>query len=65
MYIPIDCLVSVLATDDLGEAAETALVGSEGVVGLPVFLGSTSTRLGAVVRVAGEVIGVAGGMLLG
>jgi len=36
VYFPNDCLVSMLTTVDNGRAAEVGLIGSEGMVGVPV-----------------------------
>ena len=36
VYFPNDCLVSMLTTVDTGRAAEVGLIGSEGMVGVPV-----------------------------
>jgi CRP-like cAMP-binding protein len=46
VYFPIDAVLSVLAVMDDGQAVEVATVGNEGMVGIPVFLGvSTSPGL--------------------
>lgn len=46
VYFPIDAVLSVLAVMDNGQAVEVATVGHEGMVGVPVFLGvSTSPGL--------------------
>jgi len=39
VYFPIDCVVSLLTVFRDGKKVETGLVGREGVVGLPLFLG--------------------------
>lgn len=45
-YFPTGCVLSVLAVMDDGQAVEVATVGNEGMVGVPVFLGvSTSPGL--------------------
>jgi CRP-like cAMP-binding protein len=46
VYFPIDAVLSVLAVMDDDQAVEVATVGNEGMVGIPVFLGvSTSPGL--------------------
>jgi CRP-like cAMP-binding protein len=46
IYFPVDAVLSVLAVMDDGQAVEVATVGNEGMVGVPVFLGvSTSPGL--------------------
>src|ERR1700720_4344077 len=39
VYFPIDCFVSMLTTVDAGRAAEVGLIGSEGMIGVPMALG--------------------------
>jgi len=54
VYFPIDCIVSILYRMRNGVSAEIALVGTEGVVGLQIFLGSQSTVSRAVVQNSGH-----------
>lgn len=55
-YFPCTAMasISVVAEDD--EPVEVAAIGNEGVVGLPLFLGSDSSPSGAFVQVPGEAI---------
>jgi CRP-like cAMP-binding protein len=54
VFFPIDAVLSVLAVMDDGQAVEVATVGNEGMVGIPVFLGvSTSPGL-AFCQLAGK-----------
>ena len=51
---PEDALVSILSMVSDGSALETAMVGNEGMVGLPLFHGVDRTVTHAFVQVAGE-----------
>ena len=53
VYFPIDAVASILALTD-GHSVEVGTIGNEGLVGLPVFLGATTSPGRAVVQVAGE-----------
>lgn len=52
-FFPIDCVISLLYVMKNGESAEIAIVGNEGMVGLPLFMGGESTQSRAVVQNAG------------
>jgi len=52
-YFPITAIVSLLYVMRNGESAEIAIVGSEGVVGVPLFMGGGSTSSRALVQSAG------------
>ncbi|MBD2101094.1 helix-turn-helix domain-containing protein [Leptolyngbya sp. FACHB-261] len=54
VYFPHSGIVSLLTLMADGTAVETATVGSEGMVGLPVFLGTVKTPVKAFVQVRGE-----------
>jgi CRP-like cAMP-binding protein len=49
-YFPIDCIISLLYVMEDGDAAETAMVGHEGVVGVSLFLGGEKTTGRAIVQ---------------
>ena len=51
---PEDALVSILSLVSDGSALETAMVGNEGMVGLPLFHGVDRTVTHAFVQVAGD-----------
>ena len=53
VYFPGNGLVSMLTTVDGGRAAEVGLIGSEGMVGIPVALGIAVSPFRAVVQGAG------------
>lgn len=48
-HFPVDCAVTLVSATRDGEMSELALIGREGVVGLPALLGSPSTALQSVV----------------
>lgn len=53
VYFPKSGLISLLAAVEDGATLEVGIVGREGVVGLPVFLGVNSTTSRAIVQGAG------------
>ena len=53
VYFPVEGVVSVVNILSDGSAVESASVGNEGMVGLPVFLGAQSMAAQAFVRVPG------------
>ena len=54
VYFPTTAIVSLLYVMENGEAAEIALVGDDGMVGVSVFMGGKSTTSRAVVQSAGQ-----------
>jgi CRP-like cAMP-binding protein len=61
VYFPEDAMVSVLSLMADGSAVEVATIGREGVVGLPVFLGSGSMAGQVVTQVAGMALRISAG----
>jgi CRP-like cAMP-binding protein len=53
VYFPTNSIVSLLYVMKNGESAEIAIVGSEGVVGVSLFMGGGSTSSRAIVQGAG------------
>jgi CRP-like cAMP-binding protein len=53
VYFPTDSIVSLLNVMENGASAEIAVVGSEGIVGVSLFMGGASTPSRAVVQSAG------------
>jgi CRP-like cAMP-binding protein len=53
LYFPTTCVVSSLYMTEAGTTAEMFLAGNDGVVGVPLFLGSETTANRAVAVVAG------------
>lgn len=56
VYFPNHGIVSLLTILEDGTAAEVGLVGNEGMVGLPIFLGADTTFLRSIVQVPGEAL---------
>ncbi len=54
VYFPEGGLVSIIAPMGDGEIAETGLVGKEGMVGIPLFLGKERAPFRAVVQIPAE-----------
>ena len=52
VYFPCKALVSLVSNMENGSTIEVGLVGSEGMVGIPVFLGSNTTNTNAFVQIA-------------
>jgi len=52
-YFPTTSIVSLHYVTESGSSAETAGVGNEGIVGVPIFMGGESTSSSAVVQTAG------------
>ncbi len=53
VYFPTSAIVSLFSVLENGSAAETAVVGKEGLVGIALFMGGGSTPSRAVVQSAG------------
>jgi CRP-like cAMP-binding protein len=53
VYLPTTAIVSMLYVMEDGDSAEIAVVGNEGIVGIPLFMGGDSTSSRAVVQSAG------------
>ena len=53
VYFPSTAIVSLLYALENGSAAEIAVVGNEGIVGISIFMGGESTSSRAVVQSAG------------
>jgi signal transduction histidine kinase/CRP-like cAMP-binding protein len=54
VYFPHDAVISLVSAMESGASAELAMVSSEGMIGLHVFLGSDAATNQAVVQVAGD-----------
>jgi CRP-like cAMP-binding protein len=53
VYFPTTAIISLLYVMKNGESAEIAIVGNEGMVGVPLFMGGGSTSSRAIVQSAG------------
>lgn len=56
VYFPNDCLISLLTLVDDRYALEVGMVGCEGMVGMPLTLGSTVSPVRALVQGAGMAL---------
>lgn len=56
VYFPLDSVVSLVHVLESGDSAEIALVGNEGLIGVPVLLGAGSGTSRAVVQGAGQAL---------
>jgi CRP-like cAMP-binding protein len=54
VYFPTDSIVSLMYTTADGAAAEIAMVGNDGLIGIAVFMGGGTTTSRAVVQCAGS-----------
>ena len=54
VYFPTDCIVSLLYVMKDGATVEISVVGNDGIVGTPIFLGGGSTSSRAIVQSAGH-----------
>ncbi|MCP9495858.1 MAG: ATP-binding protein [Pyrinomonadaceae bacterium MAG19_C2-C3] len=56
VYFPSDCVVSLVSNMESGATAAVSMIGNEGFVGLPVFLGGEKSFSQAVVQVKGTAL---------
>jgi CRP-like cAMP-binding protein len=54
VYFPTDAVISMSAGGDSGETVEVGSIGCEGMVGLPLFFGVSSSTCGVVAQIGGE-----------
>jgi CRP-like cAMP-binding protein len=54
VYVPINCVTSVMATMKDGRMVEVGTIGKEGMDGLPVFLGAKTAPLASFCQVPGD-----------
>jgi CRP-like cAMP-binding protein len=64
VYFPTTSLVSLLSILEGGASDETAFVGSEGIVGVPLFLGAETSPHRVVVRGTGSAFRLSGQVLM-
>ncbi len=53
-YFPTTCIVSLLYIMEDGGTAEIGIIGNDGLLGVPLFLGGDSTSSRAVIQSAGD-----------
>src|SRR5262245_40648658 len=63
VYFPTNAIVCLMYEMEDGASAEVAVVGNEGVVGVPLFTGGETMSNRAVVQSAGDVFRLKGQML--
>jgi CRP-like cAMP-binding protein len=56
VYFPLDGVVSLVIIMDSGFSLEVGIIGNEGMVGTPVFLGCQSSLTRAISQVAGDAL---------
>mgnify|MGYP001791687965 CR=1 FL=1 len=56
VYFPLDALISIVSTLKDGSTTEIAVVGNQGMVGLPILWGGSTSIVNTVVQVAGNAI---------
>ncbi|MEQ8514568.1 MAG: Crp/Fnr family transcriptional regulator [Chromatocurvus sp.] len=64
VYFPTDSIVSLLYVMENGASAEISVVGNEGLVGIPLFMGGESTSSRALVQSAGSAYRLIGHRLV-
>ncbi len=58
VYFPLDGVVSLVIIMDSGFSLEVGIIGNEGMVGTPVFLGCQTSMTRAISQVAGDALRV-------
>ncbi|MEC4806152.1 MAG: Crp/Fnr family transcriptional regulator [Jaaginema sp. PMC 1079.18] len=56
VYFPNHAMVSLVSIMENGATTEVGMIGNDGMVGIPVFLGGNSTTNRAVVQIAGSAM---------
>jgi CRP-like cAMP-binding protein len=56
VYFPQSCMISIVTLLESGEVIESATIGSEGVVGLPLFLGLETVNTRAICQMPGQAL---------
>ena len=64
VYFPTTCVVSHSYTTREGLSASMALIGHDGIIGLPLLLGAESTAHRTVVQIGGNALKVAAAVVL-
>ena len=55
VYFPVDCIVSLMYQAVDGSSTEVGLVGMDGIVGVPLFMGGQTTPSTAIVQSEGQI----------
>jgi CRP-like cAMP-binding protein len=56
VYFPLNCVISMVATVEDDVAVEVAMIGFEGMAGLPAFLGTATSRHRSFCQVPGQAL---------
>jgi cyclic nucleotide-binding protein len=62
-YFPTDSIVSLMCITADGSSAQIAVIGNDGIVGVPLFMGSETTPSRAVIQSAGHAFRIVGQQL--
>ena len=62
-YFPMSGMISLLATTENGSTIEIAMIGNEGMVGLPIVLGTYKTPYRIMVQVRGRALKIRANLL--
>lgn len=62
-YFPLTTVVSLFSVMEAGQHVETATVGNEGMIGLPLVLGTLQIPMQAVTQIAGEALRIPAAIL--
>ncbi len=65
VFFPLEGVISLLATTSSGAAAEVAIVGRDGVVGLPILFAENTVPYQVLVQIAGAAYRLRGDVFLG
>jgi CRP-like cAMP-binding protein len=63
VYFPKRAMISLVATVVSGQTVEINLIGNEGMLGIPVFLGGKTTTNRAIVQVEGDALRIKANVL--
>ena len=64
VYFPLDCLISLLAPLKGHLSVEVGLVGNEGMVGIPLALGTPTSSVQAIVQGSGTALRMSAGAFI-
>jgi CRP-like cAMP-binding protein len=64
VYFPVDGMISLVVKMRDADDVEVATIGKEGVIGLPVILGVTSTAMEGLCQISGRALKIPAGVLL-
>jgi CRP-like cAMP-binding protein len=64
VYFPVGCMISLVVKMTGAADVEVATIGNEGMIGIPVVLGATSTTMEALCQLPGRALKIPAGVLL-